>query len=153
MYENKSEDGSDSELPEHSDQTPQRIGFNPMSLPFPSHPFPGSSYPFPGASSLFREMEVCEAYGDLSEEEEEEGDTEEGGDVERKEEVLTGKAIAEINEENNETEVIDAREEEGRPTIVKDKKLFEEEEQSTDTIDGTFNGTEADKLGDLSCGS
>ena len=118
MYENKSEDGSDSELPEHSDQTPQRIGFNPMSLPFPSHPLSGSSYPFPGASSLFREMEVCEAYGDLSEEEEEEGDTEEGGDVEINEEVLTGKAIAEINEENNETEVIDAREEGGRTNVI-----------------------------------
>lgn len=121
MYENRSEDGSDTELPEHSEQTPLKIGFNPMSLPFPSHPFSGASYPFPGASSLFREMEVCEAYGDLSEEEDEEGNTEEGGDLERKK-VLTGKAIAKIDEEINENEVIDAREEEERTTVVNCKR-------------------------------
>ena len=79
MYENR----SDSEHSDKDEQTkgsglaPQRIGFNPFSLPFPSQPF--SSVPGQFPPSLFAEMEVCEAYGDLSEEEEngEEGNCEE----------------------------------------------------------------------------
>ena len=86
MYENRSdsEHSDDDEQTDKSDLAPQRIGFNPFSLPFSSQSF--SSVPGQFPTSLFAEMEVCEAYGDLSEEEEGEEQEEEEKEEEETEE-------------------------------------------------------------------
>ena len=100
MYENRSdsENSDEDEQADKSDLAPQRIGFNPFSLPFPSQSC--SSVPGQFPPSLFAEMEVCEAYGDLSEEEEEEEEEEMG-----EEDDKTGEKSIEESEEKSVKEI------------------------------------------------
>ena len=104
MYENRSdsEHSDGDEQTDKSDLAPQRIGFNPFSLPFPSQTF--SSVPGQFPPSLFAEMEVCEAYGDLSEEEGEEEEEEDETEEKRNEEEtkLEEKSVVGNEEESEE---------------------------------------------------